>query len=126
MKLARQRELLAFFRWLAGFCATDLPDNLLGLMLLYALHIDSDLDVEKIYHTLSSNPELEKNTMSVAEQLKAEGRVEGLWIGKIQALEEFLEKPQTSREFLESMPLEKLETLHQDLRRQYETHFKRR
>ncbi len=37
------------------------PTNLLGLMLLYALHSDSDLDADKIYHSLSSNPELERN-----------------------------------------------------------------
>ena len=129
MKLARQKELLRFFQWLAGFSARDLPDSLLGLMLLYALHSDSDLDAKKIYHTLSSNPELEKNTMSVAEKLKAEGRVEGrvegLWIGKIQAFEEFLEKNPTSREILEAMPLAELEALHQKLHREYEVRFKR-
>ena len=31
------------------------------------LHADSDLDTEKIYHTLASNPELRKTTMSLAE-----------------------------------------------------------
>ena len=125
MKLARQKELLRFFQWLAGFSARELPDSLLGLMLLYALHTDSDLDAEKIYHTLSSNPELEKNAMSVAEKLKAEGRVEGLWIGKIQAFEEFLEKNPTSPEILEAMPLSELEDLHQKLHREYEVRFKR-
>ncbi len=129
MKLARQKELLRFFQWLAGFSARDLPDNLLGLMLLYALHSDSDLDAKKIYHTLSSNPELEKNAMSVAEKLKAEGRVEGrvegLWIGKIQAFEEFLGKPHSSREILEAMTLAELETMHRELHHEYEVRFKR-
>jgi predicted transposase YdaD len=137
MKLARQKELLRFFQWLAGYTADELPDNLLGLMLLYALHTDSDLDAKKIYHTLSSNPDLEKNAMSVAEKLKAEGRVEGrvegriegrdegLLIGKIQAFEEFLEKVETPRENLESMALEKLESLHRSLHREYEIRFKR-
>jgi hypothetical protein len=68
--------------------------------------------------------------MSVAEKLKAEGRVEGraegLWIGKIQAFEEFLEKPQTSRASLEAMPLAELEALHLELHREYEARFKRR
>jgi predicted transposase/invertase (TIGR01784 family) len=129
MKLARQRELLRFFQWLAGFSPHELPDNLLGLMVLYALHSDSDLDVEKIYHSLSSNPELEKNTMSVAEKLiaqgRVEGRVEGLWIGKIQAYEEFLGETQTAREILEAMPLPDLEAFHQKLHRDYEVRFKR-
>jgi predicted transposase/invertase (TIGR01784 family) len=129
MKLARQKKLLRFYQWLAQFSAEDLSDNLLGLMLLYSLHADSNLDVEKIYHTLSPNPKLEKNAMSVAEKLKAqgrvEGRVEGLWIGKIQAFEEFLGKPQTPRETLESITPEELETLHQTLHREYEVRFKR-
>jgi len=138
MKLARQKELLRFFQWLARFSPHELPDTLLGLMLLYALHADSDLDVGKIYSSLSSNPELERSAMSVAEKLIAQGRVEGisqgisqgrsegLWIGKIQAYEEFLEKPKTSREFLEAMPLAELEALHQMLHQEYELRFKRR
>ncbi len=129
MKLARQRELLRFFQWLAGFSAKDLPDNLLSLMLLYALHADSDLDARKIFHTLSSNPELEKNTMSVAEKLKAEGRVEGraegLWIGKIQTLEEFLELPVSSDHALEALSLNDLRAMQENLYRKYEARFKR-
>lgn len=145
MKLTRQKELLRFFQWLAGLSARDLPDSLLGLMLLYALHADSDLDATKIYHTLSSNPELKRNAMSIAEKLKAEGREEGLvagqkkglekglvegqkkglWIGKIQAFEEFLEQVLTPRELLETLPLEELEARHQKLHRAYELRFKR-
>ncbi len=129
MKLARQKELLRFFRWLASISARELPESLLGLMLLYALHADSDLDAKKIHHTLTKNPELERNLMSVAEKLKAEGRVEGrvegLWIGKIQAFEEFLEKNPTPRETLEAMPLAELEILHSSLHREYEVRFKR-
>ncbi len=133
MKLARQKELLLFFQWLSRFSAQELPDNLLGLMLLYALHTDSDLDAQRIYHTLSTNPELEKNAMSVAEKLRAEGRVEGrvegrsegFWIGKIQAFEEFLGETQSSRESLECLPLAELESLHAKLHREYELRFKR-
>ena len=129
MKLARHKELLRFFQWLAGFPARDLPDSLLGMMLLYALHSDSDLDAKKIYHTLSSNPELEKNAMSVAEKLKAEGRmegrVEGLWIGKIQILEEFLDLPVSSGESLEMLSLAELKTMQERLHREYEVRFKR-
>ncbi|NQX01499.1 hypothetical protein HQ447_12635, partial [bacterium] len=137
MKLARTKELLPFFHWLAGLAAAELSDSLLRQILLYALHADSDLDAKKIFHTLSANPELEKNIMSVAEKLKAEGRVEGrdegrrqgrdegLWIGKIQVFEEILGRPQTSREILEAKPLAELEALHQQLFREYEVRFKR-
>ncbi len=132
MKLAREKELLRFFKWLAGFSAKEFPDSLLGLMLLYALHSDSDLDARKIYHTLSRNPELEKNTMSVAEKLKAEGRVEGrvegqekgLWIGKIQTLKEFLNLPESSNESLGTLGIEELRAMHVQLHRDYELHFK--
>ena len=130
MKLARQKELLRFFQWLAGFSAKELSDNLLGLMLMYALHSDSDLDAKKIYHSLSTNPELEKNAMSVAEKLKAEGRVEGqekgLWIGKIQAFEEFLDCPISHNDTLSAMNVDELEARHRDLHREYETRFKSR
>ena len=133
MKLARQKELLRFFQWLAGFSARDLPDTLLGLMLLYALHTDSDLDAETIYHNLSSNPELEKNTMSVAEKLIAQGREEGItrgresgsWIGQIQLLEEFLDLPGSSGESLAALSLEELKVLQERLHREYELRFKR-
>ena len=94
-------------------------------MLLYALHADSDLDAEKIYHSLSNIPELEKNTMSVAEKLIAQGREEGLWIGRIQLLEEFLELPPRSGESLAALSLEELKALQERLHQEYELRFKR-
>ena len=138
MKLARERQLLEYFRWLAESLVEQIPDSLLGRLLLYALHADSELDARQIYGSLKANPELEKRTMSVAEKLKAEGRMEGrqegisqgrvqgLWIGKIQTLEEFLEQKLTPRETLEAMTLAELEARHQDLHHQYELRFKRR
>ena len=117
-------------------------------LLIYALHIDSDLDVEQIYRSLTSNPELQKTTMSVAEKLLAKGRVEGriegiekgrsqgiaegvsrgrsqgYWMGRIQSLEEFLDLPQSSEETLSAMNLAELETRHQQLHREYQRRFK--
>ncbi len=79
--------------------------------------------------------------MSVAEKLKAEGRVEGrmegrvegrmegeqrgLWIGKIQTFEEFLEKSPTPRERLDAMPLAELEAFQSALHHEYTVRFKR-
>jgi predicted transposase/invertase (TIGR01784 family) len=133
MKLARQKELLRFFQWLAGYSARDLPESLLGKMLLYALHSDSDLDAQAIYISLSTNPELEKSTMSVAEKLKAEGRMEGisqgisqgLWVGRIQTLQEFLGHAVSSCEDLENLETAELESRHISLHREYEARFKR-
>jgi flagellar biosynthesis/type III secretory pathway protein FliH len=117
-------------------------------LLICALHIDSDLDVEQIYRSLTSNPELQKTTMSVAEKLLAKGRVEGriegiekgrsqgiaegvsrgrsqgYWMGRIQSLEEFLDLPQSSEETLSAMNLAELETRHQQLHREYQRRFK--
>ena len=138
IKLAREKKLMRFFRWLAGFSAYEISENLLGLMLLYALHSDSNLDAESIYHSLSTNPELEKSTMSVAEKLIAQGRMEGLsqgisqgifkglWVGRIQLLQEFLGMTVTSREVLEILSLESLEAQHGNLHLDYEARFKRK
>jgi predicted transposase/invertase (TIGR01784 family) len=133
MKLARQKELLRFFKWLAGFPANELPDSLLGKMLLYALHSDSDLDAQAIYSSLSTNPELEKSTMSVAEKLKTEGRMEGisqgisqgLWVGRIQTLQEFLGDEVSPCEELETLKIAELESRHANLHCKYEARFKR-
>ena len=129
MKLVRQREILRFFKWLAAYPVKLIPEDLLGLMLLYALHADSDLDVQEIYPILSSNPELKNSTMSAAEKLKtegrSEGRMEGGLIGKIQSLEEFLDLPPTSPTILEALSLEEIKKRHDTLRQQYEIRFKK-
>ena len=134
MKLARERQLSRYFDWLVGTAAEALPEGLLKTMLLYALQSDSDLDAEKIYHELSPIFELRNNAMSVAEKLIAEGlkkdRVEGqqkgLWIGKIQALEDFLEMVASPGELLDPHSVAELETMHQGLNREYERRFRRR
>ncbi len=132
MKLARERELLRFFEWLAGFMMIQIPDRLLGRMLLYALHADSNLDTETIHRSLKANPELKRKAMSVAEKLKAEGRQEGRqeglqeghWIGKIELLDEFLGNASRAPGSLELLTVEQLQALYAELLREYETRFK--
>ena len=158
MKLARERQLSRYFDWLVGTAAEALPEGLLKRILLYALHTDSDLDVEKIYHKLSPNPELRKNAMSVAEKLiaeglekglkkglekgrlegrvegmeqgiekgRVEGQMKGLWIGKIQTLEDFLGMDPSSSELLDPLSVAELAAMHQGLHREYERRFKQR
>ena len=87
---------------------------------LYALHADSNLDTETIYRSLKTNPELERKAMSVAEKLKAEG----VLIGMILTLQDFLGTPSRSRRALEGLPVAQLEALHAELQREYEIRFK--
>jgi predicted transposase/invertase (TIGR01784 family) len=144
LKFARKKQVLPYFKWQAARKNVKISKHLIGRLLIYALHIDSDLDVEQIYRNLTSNPELRKTTMSVAEKLLAKGRVEGIekgrvegiekgrsqgrtegyWLGRIQSLEEFLDLPQSSQEVLNAMNLAELEARHQQLHREYQRRFK--
>ena len=51
MKLARERQLLNYFRWLAESLVEQVSDSLLGRLLRYALHADSELDAQQIYRS---------------------------------------------------------------------------
>lgn len=62
--------------------------------------------------------------MSVAEKLKTEGRVEGLKIGKIQILEEFLDLPISSGDALKILSHSKLKTVQAQFHLDYELRFK--
>ena len=138
MKLAREQQLLSFFRWLAEATLEKLPESLLARLIWYALHADSELDAKQIFRSFTSNTDLTKKAMSVAEKLKAEGRnegrnegrsegrLEGLLIGKIQALEEFLGKPSSPSELLETQAIQELEQLQQALHLEYQERFKSR
>ena len=148
MKFARKKQVLPYFKWQAARKNVKISKHLIGRLLIYALHIDSDLDVEQIYRSLTSNPELRKTTMSVAEKLLAKGRIEGLekglekglkkgietgrseglekgyWLGRIQSLEEFLKETKSPRETLELMTVAELEARHQQLQGEYQRRFK--
>lgn len=138
MKLARQKQVLEFFEWLATLPDEVLPASLLRLSLMYALHVDSRLDVKKIYRTLEANPSLQEKTMSVAEQLIAQGKAEGIsqglsqgisrgkMEGKLQLLEELMGMPVSSSEDLAELGLEALQSRFQALQMEYETRFKKR
>jgi hypothetical protein len=64
--------------------------------------------------------------MSVAEKLISLGREEGLWIGRIQLLEEFLDLPASSGEALAALSLEELKAMQERLHGEYQLRFKRR
>ena len=136
MKVAReQRRMLEFFEWLASHLP-PLPEALLHLTLLYALHHDGDLDVGKIAHTLKSNPELKDKAMSLAEKLIAQGRNEGrneglqegerigLWKGKILLLEQMMGRAGSLDAELEWSSAAELEGRFNLLEAQYQARFK--
>jgi len=127
-QFVRNKQILQYFKWQAARRDAKISEILLGRFLLYALHADSDLDVEQIYFSLASNLELQKSTMSVAEKLlekgRTEGRSQGYWMGRIQSLEEFLDLTQSPQETLGAMDLVELKALHQQLHGQYQRRFK--
>ncbi len=54
------------------------------------------------------------------------GREEGLWIERIQLLEEFLELPASSGEALAALSLDELKAMQEHLHGEYELRFKQR
>ena len=64
--------------------------------------------------------------MSVAEKLIAQGREEGLWIGRIQQLEEILDLPGSSGEAFAALSFEELKAMHERLHGEHELRFERR
>ena len=71
-----------------------------------------------------TNKRLEKLTMSIAEQLraegKAEGKAEGLYIGQIQLLERLIGGEQTSTEALSDLSIDHSEKRFEALQRGYD------
>ncbi|MBK8091313.1 MAG: hypothetical protein IPK32_04795 [Verrucomicrobiaceae bacterium] len=102
------------------------------------MHIDINLDVESISHTLSALPELKNEAMSLAQKLRNEGRVEGrvegrqegrlegqdlgVWSGKI---EQFLGLQSSGTSVLMDMEISALETRFRELEAQYNARFKK-
>ncbi len=148
MKLARERQLLTFFEWLMKHFedwAHQLSGPFLRKTVLYALHSDSDLDVESIAHTLTEAPELRETIMSVAEKLIAKGRAEGLaegraeglaegraegetrgaLIGNVRLWEKMMGLDVTSEKVFEKLGVEELEELLRKLEERYEAEFGR-
>jgi flagellar biosynthesis/type III secretory pathway protein FliH len=67
--------------------------------------------------------------MTLAQQFREEGYKqgyqEGLWMGRIEVLEEFLGLPPSSSETLEALTVKELESIHSRLHTEYEERFKR-
>lgn len=140
MKAAREKRLMEFFEWLGRGGAEItllLKEDLFRRCLLYAVHIDINLDVESISHTLSASPKLKQEAMSLAQKLRnegrqegrvegrVEGREEGAWAGKIQLLEQLMGLTSTGAAKLDEMNAAALKARFQELEEQYNSLFKK-
>ena len=141
MKMARDHQSLEFLSWMARQ-VIRLPERLLRVTLLYALHIEETVDVEAIFHTLNSNPELQSTTMSLAQRLINQGldkgmerglekglergRDLGVWIGKIQFLQEMMGVLVDDPQALSLRSLDELKQQFDVLQAAYNERFKNR
>ncbi len=128
MKMARDNQVLEFFRWLARSAAAQIGEALFAKLVYYAVHANCPLDLEELLQNLSAIPELQKRTMSLAEKLrsegKSEGRSEGVKLGevkgRIRLMEELLGLPPRSDSSFSIESMDEMETVYRKLRRDYE------
>ncbi len=135
MKAAREKRLIEFFEWLGSGSVEVtllLREDFFRRCLLYAVHIDINLDAESISRSLSASPKLQQEAMSLAQKLRQEGRQEGRadglahgeWAGKIQLLEKFLGLAATPSGTLAAQEIIALEARYAELEQQYNLRFK--
>ena len=125
--------MLDFFGWLASRLS-PLPQALLHLSLLYALHADEDLDVEAIARRIQANEKLLTKTMSLAEKLimkgemkgRQEGELKGTWKGQLLFLERLMGRPATPEAEIAGLVAAALEARFQALEAEYNSTFKPR
>jgi predicted transposase/invertase (TIGR01784 family) len=139
MKLARKKQALEFFAWLVEVLPTlpaNLPDPLVTVALLYALSADNSLDIEAIANTVRDKKTISEITMNAIEKLraegeakgkaegKAEGKATGIWIGKVQVMQEFLKLSEPTQDELSALSVGELEALYHELQVRYDASFK--
>ena len=134
MKRVRERrEAMEFAEWLAGQEISRLILRLAPALMTYLFgHTDfrpNLLDIDRLEAILSPQPELRKKTMTVLEKFRQEGRQEGmekgLWIGKIQLLEEMLGLDAAPKSELESVSLPQIEARFRQLEAEYARRFRK-
>ena len=132
MKLARERDVRGLLLWMiedARQSAHRLPEGLLKTTLLYALHCDTRVDAAQIIDILSGSAEYRETTMTIAQQLKAEGqaeaKAEGSYIGRLQLLQELMGLPVAAYETLSRLGGDELQARCVALHGEYELRFKK-
>ncbi len=131
MKLAREKQTIAFFQWLNevfGDRCDSFPEHFIEKALLYAYCTDDTLDVETVYRSFEGSPKTQKKAMSFAEKLieqgKAEGENRGVLLGKVQLLEEMVGVGVDSKASLAEMDVAGLEVRFRELEAVYKERFR--
>ena len=89
--------------------------------------LDAGVDKDAFDHKIAriTQPEIQSSAMTIAQQFRQEGRQEGLWVGKILALEELMGLAPTDAQALAPLAIPELERRYELLRREYDTRFRR-
>ncbi len=89
MKAERVAQLLHEAVWDESLFLA-VPREILEMVLRYILDADIDKAAFEVRIQDIQNPQARTNAMSLAQQYRQEGRQEGIWIGKIQVLQELM------------------------------------
>jgi hypothetical protein len=110
LKAAMEKDLLGWIDWAAPLLRIISSPDFLRALLLYAANAESEVDLRRFLEKVKSAkiPKTDETIMSIAEQLRMEGRAEGrsegkaeglergAFVGKIQALQGMLGRPEST------------------------------
>ena len=123
MKAERLAQLLHESVWDESLLV-QVPRDIFEMVLRYIL--DAEIDKTAFEHRILeiSNPQTRANAMSLAQQYRQEGRQEGVWIGKIQVLQELIGEVVSDKSKLSSLSEIELEEQFKELQLRYTKMFK--
>ena len=124
MKAERVRKLLDEAVWDESLLI-QVPRETIEALIRYILNADVDKAAFDRKVIDISNPEVQSATMTLAQQIRQEGRQEGLWIGKIVNLQELMGLEPMDPEALSALPISELKLRFEQLRREYDARFRR-
>ena len=124
MKAERIAKLLDDQVWDEALMS-QLPREILEFIIRYILDAGVDKDAFDRKICRITQPQIQSSAMTIAQQLRQEGRQEGLWVGKILALEELMGLAPTDAQALAALTIPELERRYAQLRREYDSRFPR-
>jgi predicted transposase/invertase (TIGR01784 family) len=122
MKLAREKDLGGFLVWLVDWMrqgGIEVPERFLRLCFAYTFNVDTTLDAHTFASNLHQLDQLKEPAMTIAQQLRAEGRLEGerkgelkgAIKGQIRLMQDVLGDTERGAEALDTMSEEQLQEL---------------